>query len=89
MPSESADSAGALNGTGDGDPPGRLVLAATPLGQARDASARLVEAIGRADVIAAEDTRRLRSLAAALGVTVTGRVVSHYDAVEAAPFQKI
>jgi 16S rRNA (cytidine1402-2'-O)-methyltransferase len=84
VPSESADSAGALNGTGDGDPPGRLVLAATPLGQARDASARLVEAIGRADVIAAEDTRRLRSLAAALGVTVTGRVVSHYDAVEAA-----
>jgi 16S rRNA (cytidine1402-2'-O)-methyltransferase len=60
------------------------VLAATPLGQAGDASARLVEAIGSADVIAAEDTRRLRSLAAALGVTVTGRVVSHYDAVEVA-----
>jgi 16S rRNA (cytidine1402-2'-O)-methyltransferase len=63
---------------------GRLVLAATPLGQARDASARLVEAIGSADVIAAEDTRRLRSLAAALGVVVHGRVVSHYDAVEVA-----
>jgi 16S rRNA (cytidine1402-2'-O)-methyltransferase len=44
----------------------------------------LVEALGRADVVAAEDTRRLRALAAALGVTVTGRVVSHYDAVEAA-----
>ncbi len=40
--------------------------------------------LGRADVVAAEDTRRLRALAAALGVTVTGRVVSHYDAVEAA-----
>jgi 16S rRNA (cytidine1402-2'-O)-methyltransferase len=68
------------------DPPagGRLVLAATPLGQAGDASARLVQAIGTADVIAAEDTRRLRALAAALGVTVTGRVVSHYDAVEVA-----
>src|SRR5688572_1275039 len=37
-----------------------------------------------ADVVAAEDTRRLRSLAAALGVAVTGRVISHYDAVEAA-----
>jgi 16S rRNA (cytidine1402-2'-O)-methyltransferase len=60
------------------------VLAATPLGQARDASARLIEAIGSADVIAAEDTRRLRSLAAALGVAITGRVVSHYDAVEVA-----
>ncbi|HEY4419022.1 MAG TPA: 16S rRNA (cytidine(1402)-2'-O)-methyltransferase [Pseudonocardia sp.] len=62
---------------------GRLVLAATPLGDAGDASARLRAAIGTADVVAAEDTRRLRSLAAALGVTVTGRVVSHYDAVEA------
>jgi 16S rRNA (cytidine1402-2'-O)-methyltransferase len=63
---------------------GRLVLAATPLGQAADASARLVEAIGSADVIAAEDTRRLRALAAALGAPVGGRVISHYDAVEAA-----
>ena len=62
---------------------GRLVLAATPLGDAGDASARLRAAIGTADVVAAEDTRRLRSLAAALGVTVTGRVISHYDAVEA------
>jgi 16S rRNA (cytidine1402-2'-O)-methyltransferase len=63
---------------------GRLVLAATPLGQAADASSRLVRALEEADVVAAEDTRRLRSLAAALGVTVRGRVVSHYDAVEAA-----
>ncbi len=63
---------------------GKLVLAATPLGDARDASPRLVEALATADVVAAEDTRRLRSLAAALDVTVTGRVVSHYDAVEAA-----
>jgi 16S rRNA (cytidine1402-2'-O)-methyltransferase len=61
-----------------------LVLAATPLGDSRDASPRLVEALGSADVIAAEDTRRLRSLAAALGATVTGRVVSFYDAVETA-----
>jgi 16S rRNA (cytidine1402-2'-O)-methyltransferase len=63
---------------------GRLVLAATPLGNAGDASRRLVEALATADVVAAEDTRRLRSLAAALGVAVTGRVVSHYEAVEAA-----
>ncbi|MEJ3659080.1 16S rRNA (cytidine(1402)-2'-O)-methyltransferase [Actinomycetes bacterium KLBMP 9759] len=63
---------------------GRLVLAATPLGHARDASARLIDAIATADVIAAEDTRRFRTLAAALGVGITGKVVSHYDAVEAA-----
>lgn len=62
---------------------GVLVLAATPLGDSRDASPRLVAALGSADVVAAEDTRRLRALAAALQVTVRGRIVSHYDAVEA------
>jgi 16S rRNA (cytidine1402-2'-O)-methyltransferase len=69
--------------------PGRLVLAATPLGDARDASQRLREAMATADVVAAEDTRRLRSLAAALGVAVTGRVISHYDAVEAARLPRL
>jgi 16S rRNA (cytidine1402-2'-O)-methyltransferase len=64
--------------------PGRLVLAATPLGQAADASARLRDALHEADVVAAEDTRRVRTLATALGVTITGRVVSHYDSVESA-----
>ena len=64
--------------------PGVLVLAATPLGDSRDASPRLVTALGSADVVAAEDTRRLRALAAALAVTVTGRIVSHYEAVETA-----
>jgi 16S rRNA (cytidine1402-2'-O)-methyltransferase len=63
---------------------GGLVLAATPLGDSRDASPRLTEALATADVIAAEDTRRTRALAAALGATITGRVVSFYDAVETA-----
>ena len=63
---------------------GRLVLAATPMGDIGDASKRLCDALGTADVVAAEDTRRTRSLAAALGVTVTGRVVSFYDQVESA-----
>jgi 16S rRNA (cytidine1402-2'-O)-methyltransferase len=65
------------------------VLAATPLGDSRDASQRLRDAMATADVVAAEDTRRLRSLAAALGVTVTGRVISHYDAVEAARLPRL
>jgi 16S rRNA (cytidine1402-2'-O)-methyltransferase len=64
------------------EPHGRLVLAATPLGDSRDASPRLTEALTTADVVAAEDTRRTRALAAALGATLTGRVVSFYDAVE-------
>jgi 16S rRNA (cytidine1402-2'-O)-methyltransferase len=62
--------------------PGRLVLAGTPIGDPGDASPRLREALGSADVVAAEDTRRTRRLAADLGVTIAGRVVSYYDAVE-------
>ena len=64
--------------------PGRLLLAATPLGQAGDASARLVEALGSADVVAAEDTRRIRTLAASLDVVPQGKVVSFFDQNEAA-----
>jgi len=63
---------------------GRLVLAATPLGDAGDASRNLVDLLASADIVAAEDTRRLRALVAALGVTPTGRVVSFYEAVESA-----
>ena len=58
------------------------MLAATPLGNPGDASPRLVDALATADVVAAEDTRRTRRLAADLGVTMSGRVVSFYDAVE-------
>jgi 16S rRNA (cytidine1402-2'-O)-methyltransferase len=63
--------------------PGRLLLGATPLGQPSDASPRLIDALARADVVAAEDTRRLRILAKALDAPITGRVVSLYDRVEA------
>ncbi|WP_067570075.1 16S rRNA (cytidine(1402)-2'-O)-methyltransferase [Nocardia acidivorans] len=63
---------------------GRLVLAATPMGDIGDASQRLRDALGSADIVAAEDTRRTRSLAKALNVEITGRVVSFYDHVETA-----
>ena len=62
---------------------GRLLLGATPLGQPADASARLIAALGDADVVAAEDTRRLHKLAKALDIRVTGKVVSLFDANEA------
>jgi 16S rRNA (cytidine1402-2'-O)-methyltransferase len=65
------------------------VLAATPLGDVRDASPRLAEALAEADVIAAEDTRRLRGLTTALGVTPRGRVVSFYEDVETARLPKL
>jgi 16S rRNA (cytidine1402-2'-O)-methyltransferase len=67
-----------MNGTGT------LILAAAPIGRPEDASPRLAAALATAPVVAAEDTRRLRRLAGALGVTITGRLVSYYDAVEAA-----
>lgn len=63
---------------------GRLLLGATPLGQPSDASPRLLDALARADVVAAEDTRRVRTLANALEVKIGGRVISMFDRVETA-----
>jgi 16S rRNA (cytidine1402-2'-O)-methyltransferase len=63
---------------------GRLLLAATPLGQPSDASPRLIAALASADVVAAEDTRRVRTLAKALDVRIGGNIVSFFDHVEAA-----
>jgi 16S rRNA (cytidine1402-2'-O)-methyltransferase len=62
---------------------GTLTLAAAPIGRPQDASPRLAAALGEAQIVAAEDTRRLRALASALGVRLTGSVVSYYDGVEA------
>lgn len=67
-----------------GVPAGVLVLAATPIGQAGDAPPRLAAELAGADVIAAEDTRRLSRLASDLGVDVKGRVTSYFDGNEAA-----
>ena len=61
---------------------GTLTVAAVPIGRPGDASPRLAEALATTAVVAAEDTRRVRRLAAALGVDLAGRVVSYYDAVE-------
>ena len=63
---------------------GLLVLAGTPIGDLADASPALARELTAADVIAAEDTRRLRRLVGALGVDVTGRVVSYFEGNEAA-----
>jgi len=65
-------------------PSGLLVLAGTPIGDPADASPRLVAELAGADVVAAEDTRRLRRLARDLGVEVRGRVVSYFDQNESA-----
>jgi 16S rRNA (cytidine1402-2'-O)-methyltransferase len=67
-----------------GSAPATLTLAAAPIGRPEDASPRLAAALGAATIVAAEDTRRVRRLAAALGVRLTGSVVSYFDSVEAA-----
>ena len=63
---------------------GLLVLAGTPIGDPADAPPRLAEQLRTADVVAAEDTRRLRRLAQELDVEVAGRVVSYFEGNEAA-----
>lgn len=62
---------------------GAIVLAATPIGDPRDASPRLCEVLATADLVAAEDTRRVLRLAGALGVHVRGRIVSNHEHNEA------
>ncbi len=59
-----------------------LTLAAVPIGRADDASPRLAAELARASVIAAEDTRRVRWLAASLNIALRARLISYYDAVE-------
>jgi 16S rRNA (cytidine1402-2'-O)-methyltransferase len=59
-----------------------LVLVGAPLGNPADASARLAHVLAAADIVAAEDTRRLTRLARDLGVTVRGRVVSYFEGNE-------
>jgi 16S rRNA (cytidine1402-2'-O)-methyltransferase len=61
-----------------------LVLAATPIGRVADAPPRLADELATADVVAAEDTRRLKRLTSDLGVTVRGRVVSYFEGNESA-----
>ncbi|GAA1813793.1 16S rRNA (cytidine(1402)-2'-O)-methyltransferase [Luedemannella flava] len=61
---------------------GRLVLVGAPLGNVGDASARLRAALAGADIVAAEDTRRLHRLAKDLEVEIGGRVVSYFEGNE-------
>jgi 16S rRNA (cytidine1402-2'-O)-methyltransferase len=59
--------------------PGRIVLAATPIGNLADASQQLRDLLATADIVAAEDTRRAHHLAQGLGVKITGKVISHHE----------
>lgn len=59
-----------------------LILLGAPLGNPADASARFRETIIKADIVAAEDTRRLARLCADLDLVLTGRVVSYFEGNE-------
>ncbi|MFE7228822.1 16S rRNA (cytidine(1402)-2'-O)-methyltransferase [Nocardioides sp. NPDC057577] len=63
---------------------GVLVLAATPIGRVEDAPPRLASELAIADVVAAEDTRRLSRLTRDLGVEIKGRIVSYFEGNESA-----
>ena len=58
---------------------GVLILGGTPIGNLADASDRLRSALATADLIAVEDTRKLRTLASGLGVRTRGRVIVNHD----------
>lgn len=56
-----------------------IILAATPIGNLGDASRRLVEVLGEAAVVAAEDTRVAQRLLAGLGVENRPRLIALHD----------
>lgn len=59
-----------------------LILAATPLGNIGDASARLRAAIEEAAIVAAEDSRKFHRLCSDLEIDFKGRVLSFFEGNE-------
>lgn len=68
----------------DAEDGGVILMAATPLGNAEDASLRLIKALRESDVVAAEDTRKLRALVSRLDIEPTGQILSFYEGNESA-----
>jgi 16S rRNA (cytidine1402-2'-O)-methyltransferase len=66
-----------------------LILAATPIGNLSDASARLIEAMRDSKFIAAEDTRSLLKLANSLGIKLNARLFSLHEHNEGDRLQQI
>ncbi len=66
-----------------------IILAATPIGNLGDASRRLVEALGNAEVIASEDTRVTIHLMRALGIENRPRLIALHEHNEVAKAAEI
>ncbi len=62
---------------------GLLVLAGMPIGDVEDASPALLRAIGTADVVAAEDTRRFAAFLGRAHATSSACVISYFEGNEA------
>ncbi len=56
-----------------------LYIVATPIGAARDITLRSLDILKEADILAAEDTRRIRHLLSIHGIPVKGRKLVRYD----------
>ena len=77
-------------GTGaEGRPAGALVLVATPIGNLGDLSPRATQALAEADTIACEDTRRVRQLLSAAGLTAGDRLLAVHDHNEASQVRTV
>jgi 16S rRNA (cytidine1402-2'-O)-methyltransferase len=72
----------------DASPPGRLVVCPTPIGNLRDITLRVLDALGAADILACEDTRRTRVLLERHGI-VGRQLVSFHEHNEAPRAQEL
>ena len=59
-----------------------LILACLPIGDARDASAHLIEAIGQVQYVAAEDSRKFARLCQELNIKHHAKVISFFEGNE-------
>lgn len=66
-----------------------LFVTATPIGNLSDASERLKTILSEAELIAAEDTRKLKQLAGGIGIKLSGKVISLNDTNEREQVEKL
>jgi 16S rRNA (cytidine1402-2'-O)-methyltransferase len=66
-----------------------LILAATPIGNIQDASARLISTLQQAKTILAEDTRTLLKLANHLGIKLSAELISLHEHNESQRLEKL
>ena len=66
-----------------------LILACLPIGDARDASAHLIEAIGQVQYVAAEDSRKFARLCQELNIKHHAKVISFFEGNESEQLGKL